>query len=185
MHPPLSPNPSRTSSSRPLTVNGDMSGFTLIELMIVVVLLAIFSTIAIPSFTAMIHKNRVLGAANELYDLLQYSRSEAVTRQTTILLKADGASTSGWNGDVTVTLPATTTTLRDIGSQGIQTGVTITATVGSITFTPTGTSKASTSACFKVTYTNDASIATQYVAVQGSGRVFAPSTTAPATGECT
>ncbi|MDG9853662.1 GspH/FimT family pseudopilin [Pseudomonas nitroreducens] len=60
------------------------AGFTLIELLIVVTLLAVFASIALPSFQSLIRNNRTQSTANELFALLQYARSEAVTRNLSI-----------------------------------------------------------------------------------------------------
>jgi type IV fimbrial biogenesis protein FimU len=58
-------------------------GFSLIELMIVVVLLAIFASFAIPNFVSFINNSKVQTASNELAALLQYARSTAVQNNTT------------------------------------------------------------------------------------------------------
>ncbi|MBB4865158.1 type IV fimbrial biogenesis protein FimU [Pseudomonas nitritireducens] len=68
------------------------AGFTLIELMIVVVLVAIFASIALPSFQTLIRNNRTESAANELFALLQYARSEAVTRSLSVTATAANGS---------------------------------------------------------------------------------------------
>jgi type IV fimbrial biogenesis protein FimU len=154
-------------------------GFTLIELLVTVVIVGIFAAMAIPGFGFMLHKNSVTAAANELYDLLQYSRAEAVTRGNTIIIKtADGAST-GWNGDVTVatSINGMSTNLRRLGTTGLQAGITVTASVGSLTFSPTGTSSATT--CFRISHTTDTNVANQYISVLSSGRVTAPSSVNP------
>ena len=68
-------------------------GFSLVEMMIVVVLLVITSTVAIPSFVDMIRRNQVESQASELLNLLQYARGQAVTRRTSyeVLLTQDGS----------------------------------------------------------------------------------------------
>lgn len=167
--------------SRPC-FGGGSGGFTLIELMVTVVIVGIFAAIAVPNFTSMIHKSRVLSAANELYDLLQYSRGEAVTRGVKIAVSAPGSVNTAWNNNVSVIAVTTNQILRQIGASGFQDGVVITTGTGIITFSPTGTTAITT--CFKFTYSGDAATPAQYVGIQGSGRITAPSTVVPTTGEC-
>ncbi len=60
-----------------------MRGFTLVELMITLVLLAIVATIAVPNFVQFIRNNQVQAKADELKTFLQYARGQAVmTRKT-------------------------------------------------------------------------------------------------------
>ncbi len=56
------------------------SGFTVLELMIVIALLAILTVFAIPSFVAAIQNNRVTTQTNDFITALQLARSEAVKR---------------------------------------------------------------------------------------------------------
>ncbi len=60
------------------------SGFTLIEVMVVVAVLAILLGIAAPSFQSMLDKRRLIGAAEQLYADLQYARSEAIKRNASV-----------------------------------------------------------------------------------------------------
>lgn len=58
-------------------------GFTLVELMIVIALLAIVATIAVPNFVQFIRNNQVQAKADEVKTFLQYARGQAVmTRKT-------------------------------------------------------------------------------------------------------
>jgi type II secretion system protein H len=57
-------------------------GFTLIEAMVVVALVAILAALAVPSFTTMIANQRVDSATQELHTLLQFARAEAVYKRT-------------------------------------------------------------------------------------------------------
>ncbi|MCQ4268048.1 GspH/FimT family pseudopilin [Pseudomonas stutzeri] len=67
-------------------------GFTLIELMITIALLAIVVTIAVPNFTAFIQKTQLQGQTDDLLTFLQYARSEAVTRRTTAIVEVNDAA---------------------------------------------------------------------------------------------
>ncbi|AEQ97004.1 GspH/FimT family pseudopilin [Xanthomonas oryzae pv. oryzicola] len=54
------------------------AGFTLVELMITIVVLAILLAIAFPSFRGTLRSNRVASSANETLGLLSVARSEAI-----------------------------------------------------------------------------------------------------------
>lgn len=60
------------------------AGFTLLELMIAVTVLAIGMSIAVPSFTDIIRRNRLTTQTNNLMSALAIARSEAVKRGTSV-----------------------------------------------------------------------------------------------------
>lgn len=66
------------------------SGFTLVELMIVVALLVIVATMAVPSFQGLIESNRLKSTTNDVLGTLNYARSEAVRRGEPVEVRAAG-----------------------------------------------------------------------------------------------
>ena len=68
------------------------SGFTLIELMIVVTLVAIIATVAVPSFQGLVESNRQKSTTNSVLGLLNFARSEAVRRGEPVAVRAAGAT---------------------------------------------------------------------------------------------
>lgn len=72
-------------------------GFTLVELMITILVLAILLTIGVPSFQTMIQNNRLTSQVNEFISSLLYARSEAVRRNVNVIVCAttDGSSCGG------------------------------------------------------------------------------------------
>jgi len=76
-------------------------GFTLIELMVSIAVLAILLGIAAPSFRSMTASSDLRGVSNELITTLAQARSEAIKRggRVTVCMSADGAAciaTGGW-----------------------------------------------------------------------------------------
>ena len=61
-------------------------GFTLIELMVTLVVVAILLTVAIPSFRSIVQNNRAITQANELITAINLTRSEAIKRGRSIFI---------------------------------------------------------------------------------------------------
>ena len=70
------------------------NGFTLLELMVTIAVLAIISTIAIPSFQSMIDSRRVNGVALEIVGDLRLARTEAMRRGQEVTFNIDNESHS-------------------------------------------------------------------------------------------
>ena len=62
------------------------NGFTLIELMVVLVVISVLITIGVPSFRTIMADNQATSAANELLYALQVARTEAVKQNVTVSL---------------------------------------------------------------------------------------------------
>lgn len=72
------------------------AGFTLVELLVTMAVLAILLSLAAPSFTAMIRNNRLLAISNEMVGSLNFARAEAVKRaaNVTVCKTADASATN-------------------------------------------------------------------------------------------
>jgi type IV fimbrial biogenesis protein FimT len=77
------------------------AGFTLVELMIVVAVVAILLSLAAPAFSGMVSSVRLSSASNSLFSSLLLARSEAIKRNSRVVLcksvTGDACtSTDGW-----------------------------------------------------------------------------------------
>ena len=85
----------RMVRQRPLT-----KGFTILELIMVVVLLVVLISIAGPDLRNLIVATRIKNASFDFFSTLTHARSEAVTRNTTVTITP--ASTSTWANGWTI-----------------------------------------------------------------------------------
>ena len=90
------------------------TGFTAIELLVVVAIVAILAALAAPSFTPLIERWRVRSTAENLASTVYFARSEAIKRGGSIAIDATGGWNTGWK--VTHTQNSTTTDLQTISA---------------------------------------------------------------------
>ncbi len=132
-----------------ITRHASIKGFTMVELMVVVAIVAVVASVAVPSFKKMVTGSGVRAAVNDWTLAMQTARSEAVRQRTPVILcpSADGATCAttsvgafaqGWIvqvvGSATILQdypPVDRVTMTVVNAAG--TGV-----AGSITFLPNG-----------------------------------------------
>src|SRR5258708_13935928 len=72
-------------------------GFTLIELVVTLTVLAILATVALPSYQNFVLTQRVRGASYDLMTSLVFARSEAIKRNASVsMTQAAGGWAQGW-----------------------------------------------------------------------------------------
>lgn len=96
------------------------AGFTLLELVITVAVLAVALGIAIPSFQGITNRNRLTGVANELLAAVQLTRMEAIRRNARVTLcpSSDGSTCSGANWMRSIVLAPDGTVVREFRFSG-------------------------------------------------------------------
>lgn len=85
-----------------------LRGFSLLELMVAIAVVAILVVAAVPSLISVVNGNRLTAQANEVMASLQQARMEAIrrNRSVTVCRTTDGATCAGagsWNRWITVT----------------------------------------------------------------------------------
>ena len=142
-------------------------GFTLIEMMVTVAILAIILGIGVPSFQTLIERNRVSAASNKLFTALTTARSEAIRRGQNITLSRTGDS---WAGGWSIAAGNTTLRFENALPNGI--GITETNGVASVVFGVNGrvTTPVDGYAMFKVCFTGS-TVNAREIAISQIGHV--------------
>ena len=103
-----------------MPIRRNISGFSLLELMVTLSIGALIMTMAVPSFRNSINNQRMTSATNELVMSLTLAKSEAIKRVTyvTVCKSSDGATctgnTSDWNDGWIVFANATSVNLGSV-----------------------------------------------------------------------
>lgn len=143
------------------------AGFTLIELIITVTVLAVLMSIAIPSFSTYTANQRIRSASENLVSALNLARSEAVKRGAVI--EVNPVTSSAWADGWRVQVKSSAVVLADYAAVD---GITITASStttpeynrdgrlssSALNFTVASSNGSATSACVRVTPSGKATI---------------------------
>ena len=125
---------------------GRSGGFTAIELLVVLALVAIFMVMALPSFDSTIKRYRVSAAASEIGSVLQFARAEAIrTRKNVTVGKtgtpdagcADSGVATDWRCGLAVFADDNTTSIKTISAVDLK-GLKVNSSAESIVYAPLG-----------------------------------------------
>ena len=93
----------------PRVVREKQSGFTLSELMVVIVIVGIVSAIAAPAFIKTMQAGRAARASRGLVEVMRYAQSEALSRNRAMRIQLFPSATGVVGGSITVVAGASST----------------------------------------------------------------------------
>lgn len=133
-------------------------GFSLVELMVVVVLIAIIGGIAAPSFVQLTRRSQLSAAGNELVGAMQTARMTAVSRRETVSLcpTTTGNTCATSLGARWIVLTTAGEVIRDItmpANVAVKGSPNMTSANFRMTYGPSGFSRAGTGAAAPTTGT--------------------------------
>lgn len=150
------------------------AGFTIIELMVVVAIVAVLAAIGLPSMRDLVKTNRMKTLSLDIYGSLALARSEAIKRNSASVSMV--AAAGGWQGGWTVTCVDTAgscggTDVVLISQEPVDSNLTLTGPAGDIVTFGRDGRLTTPSASFQITVGADhPSIAMRCVDVSVSGR---------------
>lgn len=151
-------------------MNKPAEGFTLIELMIGVVILSIVISIAAPSFSRILAEQRLRQVSSELRMSLTLARSEAVKRNTSVvLLPRSGGWASGWCLESNSAASSCSATPISEYVANTSTGITAAGGISSVKFNAWG--RASNCPKFELETTAGSDTCNICVYVESDGRI--------------
>lgn len=137
-------------------------GFTLPELLVTILVLAILASMAAPSFSQFIAGQRVRNAASDLAAAFMLMRSEAVKRNGITTLSAAGTWSAGW---------VVTAGTERVRGYGPYTDITISTSGGNSLWVGNDGRPGNGSQTFQVSMANAGTSNVVCIQINGTGRV--------------
>ena len=135
----------------------DRRGFSLVELIVVIAVFAILAAVAVPQFIGFRPKNRLNGAARQIYSELMWARSKAVNENSAYVVTFPTNQTMQIAGSTTKT----------VNIQTEYSDVTLTSTSSTITFSSRGTADVAPT----ITLTNSGGTKTVTIRITGTASI--------------
>lgn len=131
-----------------------LAGYTLVEVVTVISIVAILAAVAIPSFSTFTAQQRIKTASSDLYLAMSKARSEAVKRNSNIVVQPLNAGL-GWQGGWGIWDPVNNVYLD---RRSAATGATIAGNAAAVTYQPSGRIQGGGAVQFQVSSTNPSAI---------------------------
>ena len=153
-----------------------IAGFTIIELMIVMVIVGVMVSLAGPSMRDLIIRTRLKSAASDLHQSLMYARSEAIMRNAAVQVVPNNTSDWALGWSVKVQAGGTVLSVQDaypnVNFRTANSAYTTVSPLAAITFSGTGRESGSAGAGVAVVVSSTAypQIHARCVVIDPSGR---------------
>jgi type IV fimbrial biogenesis protein FimT len=139
------------------------AGFTLIELVVSIAIVAVLPAVGVPSLRDMAVSQRVRGAANDLYSDLAFARAEAIKRNAQVsVVREAGGWIEGWRVQAAGSDVRTHGRITDVSYTG--------AADTAVTYNPDGRTTLAGTASFNFSSTSGGVVSMRCVVVTPSGR---------------
>lgn len=133
------PTMNRADTARHRSALTGAAGFSIIEITLVIMIIAIGSTFAVISYRAVLPESRLRQATTELFSSINVARLAAMSQNSTVTLQLTGAGTSTSGADVTVTGTASapvTISVNSAAGAAVTSRQPLTTEVVSVTVSP-------------------------------------------------
>lgn len=141
-----------------------VSGFTIIELLVVLAIIAILTSVGVPSYNKFVESGRFSHAYNNLYNSYRFARAEAIKTSTPMVIKAKGGD---WHTGWTVAAESAPNTIL-LDSPEVKSGITLTILANTLTITGRGSVSAASTTLWQVAGVNK----TQKLCILRSGQSY-------------
>ncbi|MGH8664284.1 MAG: GspH/FimT family pseudopilin [Burkholderiales bacterium] len=156
-------HPSHRKHPSPPAGNRAVRGFTALELLVAIAIVAILMGIGVPSLRDTIASQRVRAAANDLFSDLMFARAEAIKRNAQVRLVRGSTSWSeGWTVMAAGTALRAKPRLSDVAFAG--------AVIDNVTYNADGRTTLGATASFNFSAAADGAISMRCVVITPSGR---------------
>ncbi len=152
-------------------------GFTLVELMVTVAVIAVILVIGVPSIANMKRSADLTTASKELVTALNYARSEAVRQGVGVEVGPDGTWGGGWIVGTNLADADRSNWVIFREFKAPPTSSSVALTTGSAPVTFVGLGNVSVASCFDITVTGTSSV--RSINIASAGRVTTNKTACP------
>lgn len=169
-------NPESLTQARRATRRIRQGGFTAIELMITVAIVAILAALAAPSFRQLIATQRIKSVASALTESLWVARSEALKRNDNVAFNFTNSGSNSVVADWKITQSSDGTGTAILQQAGSPSVVSTTSTGGNLLFVFNSSGRLTSGGSSSIQLSVPSADVNRWVCISASGRAVTQST---------